>query len=73
MSVDGMSREYTWDDVLCVLLKDIGLDPKDRQYHDMWYLGGFTCPEHVKDVCIRITKYTQDYHERLAEHTRDKL
>lgn len=73
MTIEGTTRKYTWEDVQCLLLKDMGLDPKDRQHHELFYSGSFRPPEHVKDVCIEITKYEQDYRARLDEHMRDKL
>lgn len=51
----------------------MGLDPKDRQHHEMWYVGGFQQPQHVKDECLRVTKYKLDFNARLEEHTKDKL
>jgi hypothetical protein len=73
MPVDGQTRHYTWDDVVCLILKDMGLDPTDRQHHEMWYTGNFGPPEYPKDECIRVTKYVMDHNARLEEHTRDKL
>ncbi len=73
MPNDGMTREYNWEDILCLILKDMGLDPKDRKYHEIWYTGGFGPPKHVKDQCIRVTKYEKDYKDRLEENVRDKI
>ena len=73
MPVDGETREYTWEDVVCLVLKDMGLEPEDRQHHTVWYIGGFTPPEHPKDECLRVTKYKQDFNARLDERVRDKL
>lgn len=73
MPNDGTTREYNWEDILCLILKDMGLDPNDRQYHDMWYHGGFVEPRHRKDKCITITKYEKDYKERLEENLKDKV
>ncbi len=73
MPVDGSTRDYTWEDIQCLILRDMGLDPKDRQHHKMWYIGSFAPPEHVKDECIRVTKYKLNYNARLDELTREKL
>ncbi len=73
MPVDGETREYTWDDIICLILKDMGLDPKDRQHHKLWSVGMFTPPEHPQDECIRVTKYKLSSQMRLEEHTREKL
>lgn len=73
MPVDGVTREYTWEDILCLILRDMGLDPQDRRHHNLEYCGGFQPPTTVKDQCIRVTKYEQDSSERLEEHVRDKL
>ena len=73
MSIDGQSREYTWHDILCLLMKDMGLDHTDGQHHDMWYLGNFTEPKEPRTACIRIVKYDLDYEARLKENAKDKL
>lgn len=73
MPVDGTTRDYTWEDIVCLILKDMKLDPKDRQHHKMWYIGQFTPPEHNKDECIRVTKYELDYNARLDEHMKEKI
>lgn len=72
MSINGHSREYTWQDILCLVLKDMGLDPNDRTHHDMWYLDG-TPPNQDKVPFLRIVKYDMDYRARLEEQAKDKL
>lgn len=73
MPVDGFTRDYTWEDIVCLILRDIGLDPKDKQHHTLWYLGAFLPPECKQDECIRVTKYKLDVQARLKECTREKL
>ncbi len=73
MPNDGTTREYNWEDIVCLILRDMGLDPQDRQHHAMWYVGGFMPPEHMKTECVRVTKYKQSVDARLNENVRDKL
>lgn len=73
MPLDGYLRDYTWEDVKGLLLKDMGLDVNDREYHDLWYIGNFREPEYVKDICIRIVKYDKDFRSRLEENAKEKI
>ncbi len=73
MPIDGETRDYTWEDIVCLILRDMGLDPKDRAHHKLWYLGAFIPPKHEQDECVRVTKYKLDYQARLEEHTREKI
>ncbi len=66
-----MVREYTWEDILCLILKDMDLDLKDQQYHDLWYLGTFQMPNNTKDKCLRIIKYKMNYRARLKEQMKE--
>ena len=73
MPNDGQTREYNWEDILCLILVDMDLEPTDRQHHDLWYYHGFMPPKEPKDKCIVVTKYASDYRARLEENARDKV
>ena len=73
MPVNGQSREYTWHDILCLLMKDMSLDHADGRHHDMWYLGNFNEPKEPRTPCIRIVKYDLDYEARIEENAKDKI
>lgn len=73
MPIDGMVREYTWADLMGLVLKDLGLPPDDKQFSELWLLGGFTSPSDHNSVCLRATKYEKPYKQRLEEITRQKI
>ncbi len=72
MPVDGKSREYTWEDIVGLILRDMGLPVDDKDHFDMWYLGAFQPPVH-QDVCIRMVVYELTHNERLEERTKGKI
>ncbi len=68
-----MTREYNWEDIICLIMKDMELNPRDRNHHELWYCHNFLPPMNSKDTCIKITKYKKIWEERLKENTRDKI
>lgn len=73
MPLDGFLRDYTWEDIIVLILKDIGLGPTDREYHQLYYVNSFEEPKYIKDTCIRIIKYDKDYRSRLEENAKEKI
>ena len=69
MPIDGKVRKYTWNDVIGLILKDVGLKPNDRDHNDLWCVGGFIIPETPTEICIEVTVYEKSRKERLEKLT----
>ena len=57
MPIDSKTREYTWEDVLDLVYKD--MDVKGNRFI-LWFLGSFKPPIKGNEICIRISKYGKD-------------
>ena len=66
----GKFKEYNWEDIKRLIYNDVGLktEPEQRMRGEMWYIGGFSEPEHARNTCVRLQVYDKPYGERLKEH-----
>lgn len=66
----GRFREYNWRDIQRLIYADAGLmtDEEQRTRGELWYVGGFSQPEHERDTCVRVQVHDKTFSERIEEH-----
>ena len=54
MPIDSITREYSWEDILDLVYKDMEVE---ENRFAIWFLGDLRPPISGDEICIRIARY----------------